>query len=195
MEPAKPPIEPRRGGGPGRLPRDVLTFLVPGVACGLAGTGLVLVSLFSDDPQLSPLWPVLGFVLAGVGGAVAMLGVRKLPIQPDATLRRSGRGAAPRPEGVVRGTPIAPDLSRNDRVGRGGPEAFGTKVQHGCGAWNEPDNVFCKGCGRGLTERPCSSCGSQNDPDARFCRRCGAVLLPRERRPDPGRTSDPASSL
>ena len=48
----------------------------------------------------------------------------------------------------------------------------------GCGRDNDPDAVFCVGCGERLVAVPrtCPSCETENESDARFCKRCGTKL-------------------
>jgi hypothetical protein len=45
-----------------------------------------------------------------------------------------------------------------------------------CSSSNEPDAVFCKGCGVRLSPVECSSCSTVNEPDAVFCKRCGRAV-------------------
>lgn len=46
----------------------------------------------------------------------------------------------------------------------------------GCRASNEPDAVFCKGCGARLAPKGCPACASVNEGDAAFCKKCGGPL-------------------
>jgi ribosomal protein L40E len=45
-----------------------------------------------------------------------------------------------------------------------------------CSASNEPDAVFCKGCGAQLAPQGCPKCSSVNEGDAVFCKKCGSPL-------------------
>jgi hypothetical protein len=45
-----------------------------------------------------------------------------------------------------------------------------------CNASNEPDAVFCKGCGAPLAPQGCPNCSSVNEGDAAFCKKCGSPL-------------------
>jgi ribosomal protein L40E len=46
-----------------------------------------------------------------------------------------------------------------------------------CNASNEPDAVFCKGCGARLAPQGCPNCSSVNEGDAAFCKKCGSPLV------------------
>ncbi len=50
------------------------------------------------------------------------------------------------------------------------------RVCKGCLASNEPDAVYCKGCGARIVPRGCAGCATINEEDAAFCKRCGKSL-------------------
>jgi hypothetical protein len=70
-------------------------------------------------------------------------------------------------------TDVASSVSSGLREGARDP---GGRIRHDCGASNDPDDRFCKGCGEPLAEPVCPSCGKGNDADARFCDGCGTAL-------------------
>ena len=45
-----------------------------------------------------------------------------------------------------------------------------------CGALNDAEASFCKGCGIKLEVSECSKCGTPADPDALFCSKCGSKI-------------------
>jgi hypothetical protein len=45
-----------------------------------------------------------------------------------------------------------------------------------CKASNEPDAIFCKGCGARLAQKGCPACATVNEEDASFCKKCGGSL-------------------
>jgi ribosomal protein L40E len=47
-----------------------------------------------------------------------------------------------------------------------------------CRASNEPDAIFCKGCGARLASKGCPACATINEKDAVFCKKCGGSLDP-----------------
>jgi hypothetical protein len=46
----------------------------------------------------------------------------------------------------------------------------------GCKTSNEPDAMFCKGCGARLAAKDCPACATVNEKDASFCKKCGGSL-------------------
>ena len=84
---------------------------------------------------------------------------------------------------VARGTKgavreVAAAVADGIRAGAaGGAGVTGALRCPRCGAGNDPDASFCKGCGGAMARtRACASCGEPADGDARFCDRCGSPL-------------------
>jgi hypothetical protein len=78
-----------------------------------------------------------------------------------------------------RGVPSEPATAPTSKK----PEIAGTRRREcpGCRASNEPDAVFCKGCGARIEPKGCPACATVNEGDASFCKKCGGPLGPPSR--------------
>lgn len=176
-----PTIDPGHDSKRATLNRVGVGLLVAGVCLFLGGIVGFARPFFAGNPfelsfggsALSMLSAFLGFVMIGISLQLLLMG------NAGRILRYQAGEALPVAEDAARHmAPMANELARGlVRSAREGWEVGvdSTKIPHTCGALNEPDDRFCKGCGQPLG-RTCPSCSASNDADARFCDRCGTPL-------------------
>jgi hypothetical protein len=132
---------------------------------------------------------VIGILMIGAGGFASMWGLGLLRF---ANRGRIARYQAGEMSPVVKDTmrdiaPAAGDVVRElagavrDGLagGKTAARSSAQKLRHSCGALNDPDDRFCKGCGEPIAGRECPSCHASNDAHAVFCDRCGERLRER----------------
>jgi hypothetical protein len=77
--------------------------------------------------------------------------------------------------------PASDDLMANKSPPLDTPERVPRRRCEACKTTNEPDAIFCKGCGARLAPKRCLGCATVNEPDASFCKKCGGSLGPPEK--------------
>ena len=163
--------DPRRRAARAKLVGVALQ--TAGIFAGVAGLYLFGGVFLDNDPRPSLVAPAVGLAALLVGGGLGAAGWRMLV---RAGYRQSTRGPAVEVfTGRIDHRP--PPAREPTPAGLPPPEPSGVKLQHECGAWNDPFADFCKRCGRALNARSCPSCRALNDPDAHFCRGCGSPML------------------
>ena len=176
----EPGIDPGHEAKRAALSKGGVTLVGVGIPCGLLGIGLFLSAFFEGfGGMINPVRPVLGLVLAAVGGFLTVFGLQSLAFGNLGRVARYRAGEAlPLAKDVFEQTaPMAGDMARNlSRAVREGWQGGESKIRHACGTWNDPADRFCKGCGQPIAGRICGSWQAPNDADARFCDRCGATL-------------------
>lgn len=180
MSPADPPVDPNHESKRAALAKLGMGLMALGVPCGLVGFGLFF-SAFLSMP-LTPARPAAGIALMAVGGLATMFGLQMLMLGNMGRIVRYQAGEMmPVAEDLTRSSsPLVSDMARAASTGwaegQGQGELHDHKVQHSCGAWIDPADAFCKGCGQPVAGRVCPACQARNDPDAHFCERCGQKI-------------------
>ncbi len=179
----EPSIDPHHELTRATVSRAGMIMMAVGIGVGLTGLWMFAGPLFSDNPfDLSFGRAASGMFLAFIGFFLTAVSLQLLFLGNAGRILRYQAGEAlPVAHDVMRHSAplaghLAREVARSAREGWGEGSTTTARLQHSCGAWNDPDDRFCKGCGQSLTGLVCPSCQTQNDPDARFCDRCGARL-------------------
>jgi ribosomal protein L40E len=175
-----------------RLSRGGLIALGLGVPCALIGICLFLSGFFTPSREFfanpnavmdrDSHRAIIGIVMAAVGGFSSVIGLNLLGFANTGRVARYQAGEVmPLAKDALRdASPVINEMVRGMANAMHDPHATNSaaqgKIRHACGAWNDPDDRFCKGCGAPLQKPTCPKCGGLNDPDARFCEKCGAPL-------------------
>jgi len=185
------------------LTRVGVVLLIVGVPCLLIGGWVFISSFFipssgsfSDffsDPNdfmnkrhyaFSERWDqsIVGFLALAIGVVTMGIGTNLVFFAHGGKLARYAAGEyvpvvrdAAREMAPVAGE-FAREAGRGLREGSGQSGGAPKKKQHMCGAVNDVEDKFCKGCGQSLAAPICAQCGASNDSDARFCQECGENL-------------------
>jgi hypothetical protein len=172
-------LDPNHQRTRGHLSRGGIVAVAIGAPCALIGIILFLSCFFADaanDMDSVGRRAVIGLIMAGFGGFATVIGLNLLGFAHMGRIARYQAGETmPVAKDALRdATPALGEVARNISAAVRG-DAPG-KIRHSCGAYNDPDDQFCKGCGAPLQSLACPKCGSPNDADARFCDKCGAPL-------------------
>ncbi len=177
-------LDPNHPQKQSRLTVVGVILLMIGIPCGLGGLYTIASDIMSPYGHMmgSEGRACTGMALLGIGALATMAGLSCLSFAHQGKFLRYQAGELmPVAKDVMRdGAPVLGEVVRtiasSAREGLTGQPAPGQKVRHACGAMNDPDDQFCKGCGQPLEGKFCPRCGATNDPDARFCDRCGAAI-------------------
>jgi hypothetical protein len=182
---ANPPsLDPDHEAKRALLSKGGLVLAVAGALCSVIGFGMFVSVFFSDLSTDPPVRPIIGLLMFGGGGFVAVVGLQALAAGNMGRILRYqiGESLPPTMDAARHASPVVEDLARGlgraarDGWADGGTPSSDSSITHTCGTVNDADDVFCKGCGQRLTGQVCPSCRASNDADARFCDRCGATL-------------------
>ena len=184
MNKIPPPLDPDHEARRALLSKGGLVLVVVGALCSVIGLGMFLSVFFADPFEVPRGRPVIGIVLFAGGGMLAGLGGQAFTAGNLGRILRYkyGETLPPTMDAARHASPVVEDRARG--LGRAVREAWTdgespasrSRMPHTCGTVNDPDDVFCKGCGQRLTGQVCPSCQASNDADARFCDRCGATM-------------------
>ncbi|HEV3166232.1 MAG TPA: zinc ribbon domain-containing protein [Isosphaeraceae bacterium] len=180
MKPDVNPIDPSHAAKRAALTKLGLLLLVIGLPCALIGLGLFF-SAFLSFPAISPARPAIGVLMTAAGGFMTVFALQMLTAGNMGRIARyqAGEMMPVAKDMTHESAPLITETARAFSTGwaEGQVGLHEGKVQHACGAWNDPADNFCKGCGQTLGSRTCPSCQARNDADANFCDRCGAKML------------------
>lgn len=175
-----PPIDPGHESKRAVLARIGLVLLVIGVSLGLVGAYRFFSVFFGDGMDLGPGRPASGMIMLMIGGVLGMVGLQMTVAANFGKILRYqvGESMPVAHEAARHGAPIVTEMAHAAAQGFFDAEQtlVGPVLRHSCGAANDPDDRFCKGCGSPLAARLCPSCQARNEADANFCAHCGAAL-------------------
>ncbi len=165
-------------------------LLIFGIPCALIGVVMFLSTFFTrsgeffDNPQgvidRTMSRAVIGMIMAAVGGIASSTGLSLVGFAQSGRITRyqAGEQMPVLKDSLRDVTPVIGESVRAvvGAMRDGATTAPAGKVRHSCGAYNDPTDQFCKGCGQPLGQIACPKCSEKNDPDARFCNSCGSPL-------------------
>jgi hypothetical protein len=183
MAPSPSSVDPDHEFKRATISRVGVGLLAVGLPTDLVGVILFMSVFFTGldvGPGMGPpIRPVIGLIMAGVGGFLTVFGLQALTAGNAGRILRYQLAEAlpPARDAAMSFAPTAQDLARGmaGAVSQGFEEGPApARVPHSCGAWNDPDARFCKGCGAALAAPACPKCGATLEADARFCPHCGS---------------------
>lgn len=185
--PKLPPLDPNHETKRAFLSRLGLTLLIAGVPTAVYGAWMFMSVFINGFDIANPnpgSKPVIGLILTALGGFASMIGLQLLAVGNLGRIARYQMAEAlpPTLDAARHAAPVASEMAHRLAAAAGegwrGADSAGRNHPHSCGAVNDPDAAFCKGCGKPLTARICAACRTPNDADARFCDACGHDLSP-----------------